>query len=516
MRHGVLATLLIGAGYILQRPKVNEDVYYAEYMAESMIGSKGKLKGVVYPILSTDIRAEYHTILSPLISDKLWKRIIEVNNIPRFSRRKEVNAVFEQWLDSLLKVYSKEGSTPTDRIMQARTIGSAIDDAFMHNRHSRGQFKTENKNRFMDNFLTHYIGIPAYSQHDRIICGMDDRGELEFKPYSIAWLSTISSLKLKNLYDFGIEEYRLGPVGTTTKGKAKQEYYAYVHDTYIENTGVKPIIPTLTDTGIKGGRVDTNDNAGIWLTEKKSNNVLSKAYRSDGIKTNASKQSEAIIEQKVMLDLNAQLRNLIDDWERNPRNKFQLPYASNDPYYIYSKQKRNYTYVNVGLIPPYAGWGLNNTVELFEEYLNGWDSELKKWLPKIRKADKKDDKVAIEKWLMDDSEPPEGQDGWVDESLSSWSGKKRSHTQIAKRESWFEQQYMKGNEMDYSTNYYTGSRGYGLNRLSNNDIMALIPKSEAKRLITKYTKEQNEIDKNTDEWRKVRDAKLKKTIANLK
>ena len=117
---------------------------------------------------------------------------------------------------------------------------------------------------------------------------------------------------------------------------------------------------------------------------------------------------------------------------------------------------------------------------------------------------------------MDDSELPEGQDEWVDESLSSWSGKKRSQTKVAKRERWFEQQYMKGNEMDYSTNYYTGSRGYGLNRLSNNDIMALIPKSEAKRLITKYTKEQNEIDKNADKWRKVRDAKLKKTIANLK
>jgi len=516
MRHGLLASVLIGIGYFLQHPKVNEGTYNAEYVADSLIGSESKMKGVVYPLMYNDFYRDYNNLLSPLISNSLWKKISEVNNYPRnFRRRETLRETFVDWNATLLKKYPRTSRGVGTKIeIQPQTIGSSIDDAWMHNRHSRGRFT--DKDSFIANFIHIYLGVGRPNQHIRIISGIE-YGELIFKTYCVSWLNSVAELNLDNLLGGGLEEYRRGPVGKSSKVKAVQEYYAHVHDTYIEKTGVKPMIPTWSaENGIQGGRVDTVDNAGIWLTEKKSQ-IVAKHQAANGIISGAQKHSDGIIEQKVMPDLNAAFRKVISSWEGSIYNKSQLEEAKNNPYFIYDLTvRRGEGYSKVGLIPPYTGWDMRNTVKVFEEYLDGLHLELKKWLPKIRKANRKDDKDALEKWLLDDAELPAGQSEWVDESLQSYSGLKRSNTQSAKRERWFEQSFMKGIEMDYSSNYYTGGRGYGLNRLSNDDMMAFIPKSEAERLITKYTKEQNKSDKNAIEWRKVRDAKLKNTIANLK
>jgi hypothetical protein len=91
MRQGIIASALIGIGYILNKRKVNHIQYSAEAMAESLVGT-GKMKGVVFPLQSfkqndkgsykvSEVQQHYYDVLNPILKEKDWKLINEVNKL---------------------------------------------------------------------------------------------------------------------------------------------------------------------------------------------------------------------------------------------------------------------------------------------------------------------------------------------------------------------------------------------------------------------------------------------------
>ena len=159
MRQSIIASALIGLGYILHKGNVNRNQYSAEYMAESLVGT-GKMKSIVYPLRTQEVKEFYDTLLIPLLKDKDSKKINEINELNMLWRsRAKVREVRDKWLGALVK------SAPPKPTSSGKTVdrphsGSPeyrVWDAWMHNNHSRGRFKT--KKDFISVFLINNLGI---------------------------------------------------------------------------------------------------------------------------------------------------------------------------------------------------------------------------------------------------------------------------------------------------------------------------------------------------------------------
>ncbi len=532
MRQGIIASALIGIGYILNKRKVNHIQYSAEAMAESLLGT-GKMKGVVFPLQSytqndegsykvSEVQQHYYDILNPILKEKDWKLIDEVNKLEmRWKGRANVKKIKDEWNEDLMK--SAPPKTSSGKPSEHPKVGTPqyrVWDAWMHNIHSRGRFKT--KNEFIGVFLKNNAGIKFPEQSNKAICGFVNDGGKDktlICPYSFMWMDAVSNLQTGMINEKGLEAYRKSPEGATLRGKTKQEYYGYINDLYIERTGVKPMTPIVRDGKIVSGKIDYNNNAGVWLMSKKTSNfVVSYKRISDGkiIYTTPQKES-GVTEQRVMLDLNAKAKKVIEAWDLTPHGRVANRKGNVDLYQIYTKTaKKGYdARENLTIIPPYAGWGLKNTVALFEEHIEGWVKEVKKWLPKLRKAVKEDDANDWAEWLVDDSDPSYyGQVKWAVMKNNSWIGKRKEDTRYSKRKEWFNR-YMKGHEIDYSESR-TGKYRLGVNNLSNAEILSKIPPKELQRLIDEYKQEQEEADKGHEAWKKERDSRLKNTLDSMK
>ena len=532
MRQGVIASALIGIGYILNKRKVNHIQYSAEAMAESLLGT-GKMKGVVFPLQSytqndegsykvSEVQQHYYDVLNPILKEKDWKLIDEVNKLDmRWKGRANVKKIRDEWNEDLMKSAppkTSSGRPPTHP--KTGTPQYRVWDAWMHNNHSRGRFKT--KNEFIRVFLKNNAGIKFPEQSNKAICGFVNDGGKDktlICPYSFMWMDAVSNLQTGMINEKGLEAYRKSPEGATLRGKTKQEYYGYINDLYIERTGVKPMTPIVRDGKIVSGKIDYNNNAGVWLMSKKTSNfVVSYKRIIDGkiIYTTPQKES-GVTEQRVMLDLNAKAKKVIEAWDLTPQGQVANRKGHVDLYQIYTKTaKKGYdARENLSIIPPYAGWGLKNTVALFEEHIEGWLKEVKKWLPKLRRAEKEDDANDWAEWLVDDSDPSYyGQLKWAVMKKNSWTGKRKEDTRYSKRKDWFDR-YMKGHEIDYSESR-TGKFRVGVNYMSNADIISKIPPKELQRLIDEYKQEQEDADKKHEAWKKERDSRLKHTIDSMK